>query len=515
MATYLLFIAGGLCLLLIGGALLIIKRQHDDLAAKAKELKRQKFITNRARIAEEIASRLQGGFVSAAAHREPLAEPQKCGTPATGRQPMPPASPSKSDGAPQLRRDISAVPPRGEEAPPASQQPLQYNRAVNNGPLPDGTKATIPAEQQPLYNPAEGGEEPDIPLGVKPELTAAAQSEREQVASTSINAASLTGLLAEANRSRHDNNSQPPDSPPKASLPEALPREASPVAEANAAADKISGNEHPLTPQPARKDVKAGRGLPPYATPPTVKLPPVKQSPVNPLPVNQSPEKAAPAATPTPPAAAARILEKAEPPQPRPQNQPKTPPAEQHVTWQTLTREGTASSERNSPLNGAAPRVSMLPGQPAISQANGTTSSTASIRPFHPNPELSLYDQLAAYASWVASQSEQFILERHAKDQPHELIPLLMTKEDLQRLNGHWFGLFKPRDLTSLYKEMQRNECEIYIPFNQGDITELKRPAEEILAYVEEEDSPRYRQVIKESKLAEFITFLDELDNIV
>lgn len=521
MATYLLFIGGGLCLLLFGGGLLIIKRQQDDLARKAKELKRQKFLTNRTRIAEEIANRLQAGAITpAAASREPPAQRHQPAVPpaAKSKPMMPPAPPLTAEAAPPPESETHAPSPRSAEAHEISRTPPQIEPEKRERAITEGRPAAITqAGEQPaapLSHPlvAQNSEEPDIPLGVKPEMTAAAQNEREQAASASINAASLTGLLAEANKSRLTQQASE-------SLPQ-TPADFSPPPADTTSDTDIKPDKHrdPATQIP-RRDVKAGRGLPPYATPPTVKLPPVNAVPAA-TPV--ATPASIPAPAPTPASATSRPV-KGEQPQkqfpqlPQLQPVPKSA-ADQHVSWQPLANDSGEKPARTTVRNGnASPpggqRGNLPPGQPAIGMANGTAS--ASISPFHPNPDLSLYDQLAAYASWVASQSDQFILERHADEQPNELIPLLMTKEDLQRLNGHWFGLFKPRDLSSLYKEMQRNECEIYFPFNKGDITELKRPAEDILAYVEAEDSARYRQVIKESKLAEFIGFLEELDTIV
>lgn len=133
---------------------------------------------------------------------------------------------------------------------------------------------------------------------------------------------------------------------------------------------------------------------------------------------------------------------------------------------------------------------------------------------FTPDPDESLYEQISAYAKWVAGQSDIFTLEREKKGQETDYIPLLFDEEALGRRNGHWFGLFTPVELEPLLQELKHHESRIYCSFDSAAVEALRRPGEEILRLAEEEQSSRYQQVIKESALPEFLIFLDELKSM-
>lgn len=122
-----------------------------------------------------------------------------------------------------------------------------------------------------------------------------------------------------------------------------------------------------------------------------------------------------------------------------------------------------------------------------------------------------LYTHINDYAKWVASQSEKFILEHYENGVPIESISLIFNREDLERLNGHWFNLFQPQNLSEILSELNVSNTTLYCPFTSSSVEQLCKPALQILAYADFEASPRYNKVIEECALKEFVTYLQEL----
>ncbi len=122
-----------------------------------------------------------------------------------------------------------------------------------------------------------------------------------------------------------------------------------------------------------------------------------------------------------------------------------------------------------------------------------------------------LYTHINDYAKWVAMQSNHFTLEYYVDNTLVEVIPLIFNSEELSRLNGHWFEMFRPLDLNDLLGSIDKSNSAVYCSFSRADIEHLCKPALQILAYVEFEASPRYEKVLEECALKEFVNFLQEL----
>lgn len=124
------------------------------------------------------------------------------------------------------------------------------------------------------------------------------------------------------------------------------------------------------------------------------------------------------------------------------------------------------------------------------------------------------YTHINDYAKWVASQSNYFTLEYYENDTLMEVVPLIFNSEDLSRLNGHWFQMFRPIDLEELFSGIDKKQSTLYCSFSKKDVEHLCKPALQIFAYVEFEASSRYEQVLEECALKEFVTFLQELKTL-
>lgn len=125
-----------------------------------------------------------------------------------------------------------------------------------------------------------------------------------------------------------------------------------------------------------------------------------------------------------------------------------------------------------------------------------------------------LYTHINDYAKWVASQSNHFTLEYYENDALIEVVPLIFNSEELSKLYGHWFEMFRPLDLNELFAGIDKNKSTLYCSFSRQDVEHLTKPALQILAYVEFEASSRYEQVLEECALKEFVNFLQELKNL-
>lgn len=122
-----------------------------------------------------------------------------------------------------------------------------------------------------------------------------------------------------------------------------------------------------------------------------------------------------------------------------------------------------------------------------------------------------LYTHINDYASWIVKQSDHFTFELYENGNLAEIIPLLLNEGDLKRLNGHWFDLFHPLNLSDLLEGINQSKSKVFCSFTKEDIEKLCKPALQIIAYVEFEASPRYETVLEECALKEFVTFLQEL----
>lgn len=122
-----------------------------------------------------------------------------------------------------------------------------------------------------------------------------------------------------------------------------------------------------------------------------------------------------------------------------------------------------------------------------------------------------LYTHINDYAKWVALQSNHFTLEYYENNSLAEVIPLIFNSEELSRLNGHWFEMFRPLDLSDLLGSIDKSNSAVYCSFSRADVEHLCKPALQILAYVEFEASSRYEKVLEECALKEFVNFLQEL----
>ncbi len=122
-----------------------------------------------------------------------------------------------------------------------------------------------------------------------------------------------------------------------------------------------------------------------------------------------------------------------------------------------------------------------------------------------------LYTHINDYAKWVAQQSNHFTLEYYVDNTLVEVIPLIFNSEELARLNGHWFEMFRPLDLNDLLGSIDKSNSAVYCSFSRADVEHLCKPALQILAYVEFEASSRYEKVLEECALKEFVNFLQEL----
>jgi hypothetical protein len=125
-----------------------------------------------------------------------------------------------------------------------------------------------------------------------------------------------------------------------------------------------------------------------------------------------------------------------------------------------------------------------------------------------------LYTHINDYASWIVKQSDHFTLELYENGNLAEIIPLLLNEGDLKRLNGHWFDLFRPLNLSDLLDGINQSKSKVFCSFTKEDIEQLCKPALQIIAYVEFEASSRYETVLEECALKEFVNFLQELKSM-
>ncbi len=125
-----------------------------------------------------------------------------------------------------------------------------------------------------------------------------------------------------------------------------------------------------------------------------------------------------------------------------------------------------------------------------------------------------LYTHINDYASWIVKQSDHFTLELYENGNLAEIIPLLLNEGDLKRLNGHWFDLFRPLNLSDLLEGINQSKSKVFCSFTKEDIEQLCKPALQIIAYVEFEASSRYETVLEECALKEFVNFLQELKSM-
>lgn len=472
----LLYIVIGIGCVMACGALWVINRQARDLARKQKELKRQKFVNKQSRIAEEIANRLKQ----------------------SGRA-VKPASPEKR-------------PPLGSAAATnASSQKLisdtlgepHKSRGLNKElpqPLPSLTPMVHPPLPQPTFTPVQDkqiGSDVNV-NGLH--LAVDADMSRENI--TATNEEPGPQLPPYPQPTFNLPLTPPPDPSAKPSLTEILEA-------ANDMANKESDEQRdtPVKLNGKAKDlpgkmppIKAGRGLPPLAQMPHLQKQATKA-------MNEAPSAASEESL------TVGGLEGKD--------------QASHIKWQPVTekrmaRQGAAKTpkaQEEPPLTQAPYSKGELAARPFKQRAQipeRTVSDNGHIinGAYTPDPEASLYEQISAYSKWLASQSETFTLTRESPNEEPVSIPLLFDEEALGRRNGHWFGLFEPVELAPYIKEVKLQKSTIYCPFDSAAVEALRRPGEEILRLSEEAESARYDQVIKESALKEFVTFLETLKDL-
>lgn len=183
-----------------------------------------------------------------------------------------------------------------------------------------------------------------------------------------------------------------------------------------------------------------------------------------------------------------------------------------HVPVPNAAPEPEASPQQ-SLLKSALSSLSRKPNEPAAPKLPRRRGNAVSSE-LKLNAEDNLYKHINDYAKWLVSQSPKFFIEHYEDGVPQENIPLIMNADQLERKNGHWIDLFRPVDLITTLKEHEGPASALYCPFTSQSVDQLKKPALQILAEVEDDPSPRYEQVIRECALNEFVIFLDDLKTI-
>ncbi len=130
--------------------------------------------------------------------------------------------------------------------------------------------------------------------------------------------------------------------------------------------------------------------------------------------------------------------------------------------------------------------------------------------PFRLNSEDGLYEQIRSFSAWLAGQSGQFIIDRLRAGSLEDRVYLLITPDELERRNGHWFDLFRPPSLDEITSTIS-NGTALSCPFDHGEIDQIITPARQIIDMAKKEGSSRYRQVLKESALEDFVNFMEDL----
>lgn len=134
---------------------------------------------------------------------------------------------------------------------------------------------------------------------------------------------------------------------------------------------------------------------------------------------------------------------------------------------------------------------------------------------FHLNLEENLYEHIDKYANWLAAQSQDFYLTLQNGKGEQQDLALLFDKEQLDQRNGHWFDLFRPPDLEQLTQLQENEGTTLLCSFDENAIEKLRAPGYHMCQLVKEEGRSRTLQVLEESALPEFITFLDELKELL
>lgn len=134
--------------------------------------------------------------------------------------------------------------------------------------------------------------------------------------------------------------------------------------------------------------------------------------------------------------------------------------------------------------------------------------------PLNLDQDSNLYTRINDYARWVAAHSDRFRLDYYENGQPAGHISLVFNQEELARLNGHWFDMFRPYDLDEILDIYNSSENTLYCSYSAETIEQLRAPALQILAYVDSEDNKRYQTVIEECALKEFVHYLGDLKQL-
>lgn len=141
-------------------------------------------------------------------------------------------------------------------------------------------------------------------------------------------------------------------------------------------------------------------------------------------------------------------------------------------------------------------------------------SRLTKLKKFQPNLEDSLHIQIAEYAKWVAEQSDQFILEQYENGVQVGNVQLLFDEKHIERLNGHWFDLFRPQNTNIIDYAINIENGGLYCPFTSNAIAQLTSPAISIINQVNTNPTAHSVRLIKECALQEFCDYLKELQTL-
>lgn len=147
-------------------------------------------------------------------------------------------------------------------------------------------------------------------------------------------------------------------------------------------------------------------------------------------------------------------------------------------------------------------------------QIHSKRASSTTENRFYTNQNDSLHKQIAAYAKWIATQSTEFMLEQYENGVQVGHVQLLFDEGHLERLNGHWFDLFRPQDMSLIIKAMKKDNGGLFCPFSSEALERIQSPAIEFLEKAKAEPTEQNQRLIKECALQEFCDYLDELQSL-
>ncbi len=459
---------------LLAGGWLLYRRQAKELAEKSEELKRQKFQNKQLIIIEEILSKLNHqnreretgpplhpeGYANGENHRNghAFSKTESTEIERQNSQNIPPVHQTHLHQIPQEKMAIS--------------NPIRRTAGLATGSQPPPvviTTTTAVTSESTI---------PDLPPGAeKIDQTARSQNEKSEgrpVIQPIINTSGQPIIQKEKNPTEEVQDSETKQTNHKSENLTAIdtaPRENKGLLE------RLQSSSPPLT---ERLD-KA-----------------VKKQSFNPFkslastPKNQQPEK-------------------------QPQEQKRQDPLTQQPLPKIVQPEPEAAKTSFVPLDASPAAVSPQEGKtkPPAKPAPPVKRRGESIpAPLNLDQDSNLYTRINDYARWVAAHSDRFRLEYYENGQPAGHISLVFNQEELARLNGHWFDMFRPYDLDEIFDAFNNSENTLYCSYSAETIEQLRAPALQILAYVDSEDNKRYRTVIEECALKEFVHYLGDLKQL-